>query len=90
MAALRRGYAVVVQDTRGRFASEGRFDPFADEGRDGADTVAWLRGQRFCDSRVAMFGASYVGATQVLAAAAHPPGLVALAPFLTTARHGET
>lgn len=89
-SALRRGFAVAVQDTRGRYAAQGEFDPFRWEADDGADTIAWLRGQSFCDGRVAMFGGSYVGATQVLAAAAHPEGLVAVSPHLTTARHGET
>lgn len=89
-SALRRGYGVMVQDTRGRYASGGDFDPFVHEGKDGADTVAWLRAQDFCDGRVAMFGGSYVGATQVLAAAEHPDGLVAISPHLTTARHGNT
>ncbi|MCD7060620.1 CocE/NonD family hydrolase [Pelagibacterium xiamenense] len=89
-SALRRGFAVMVQDTRGRYAAGGTFDPFTWEEEDGADTIAWLRAQSFCDGQVAMFGASYVGATQVLAAAAHPEGLVAISPQLTTARHGET
>lgn len=89
-AALRRGYAVVVQDTRGRYGSDGDFVPFANEAQDGADTIAWIREQAFCDGRVGMFGASYVGATQVLAATQNPDGLVAIAPQLTTARHGET
>ena len=71
-SALRRGYAIVVQDTRGRYASDGDFTPFAHEARDGADTIAWLRDQPFCDGRVGMFGASYVGATQILAATTHP------------------
>ncbi len=89
-SALRRGFAVVIQDTRGRYAAQGDFDPFTWEADDGADTIGWLRAQPFCDGRIAMFGASYVGATQVLAAAAHPEGLVAISPQLTTARHGET
>lgn len=89
-AALRRGYAVVVQDTRGRFGSDGGFTPFENEAHDGVDTIAWLRRQSFCDGRVGMFGASYVGATQVLAASEDPDGLVAIAPHLTTARHGDT
>ncbi len=89
-AALRRGYAVVVQDTRGRYASDGNFDPFHHEQDDGHDTIAWLRKQPFCNGSVAMFGASYVGATQVLALLGSPEGLVATAPNLTTARHGET
>jgi putative CocE/NonD family hydrolase len=90
LAALRRGYAIVVQDTRGRFASDGTFTPFANEAEDGTDTIAWLRQQSVCNGQVMMFGGSYVGATQVLAAAAHPTGLTAVSPFLTTARHGDT
>lgn len=88
--AIRRGFAVMVQDTRGRYGSDGLFNPFVHEAEDGADTVAWLRAQDFCDGRVAMFGASYVGATQVLAAAMDPEGLIAISPDLTTGRHGET
>ncbi|WP_027997257.1 CocE/NonD family hydrolase [Sinorhizobium arboris] len=88
--ALRRGYAVVVQDTRGRYSSEGDFIPFRAEASDGADTISWLRMQPFCNGSVAMFGASYVGATQILALAEDPAGLKAIAPQLTTARHGET
>ncbi|GLQ56215.1 CocE/NonD family hydrolase [Devosia nitrariae] len=89
-AALRRGYAIVVQDTRGRYGSDGEFVPFSRETEDGADTIAWLREQDFCNGQVVMFGASYVGATQVLAASGNPKGLVAVSPHLTTARHGET
>ncbi len=88
--ALRRGYAVVVQDTRGRYGSEGDFTPFQAEASDGADTIDWLCMQPFCNGSVAMFGASYVGATQILALSENPEGLKAIAPQLTTARHGET
>jgi putative CocE/NonD family hydrolase len=88
--ALRRGYAIAVQDTRGRYQSGGDFLPFAFEGHDSADTIDWLRSQQFCNGKVAMFGASYVGATQVLALSENPQGLKAIAPQLTTARHGET
>lgn len=90
MAALRRGYAVVVQDTRGRYGSDGHFTPFAHEASDGVDTIGWLRQQTFCNGQVMMFGGSYVGATQVLAAASAPEGLIAISPHLTTARHGAT
>jgi putative CocE/NonD family hydrolase len=89
-AALRRGYAVVVQDTRGRNLSDGDFDPFVSEGQDGIDTIAWLQDQSFCNGDVAMFGPSYVGATQVLAAIGNPPGLRAIAPLISTGRHDET
>ncbi|KRB54494.1 esterase [Rhizobium sp. Root708] len=88
--ALRRGYAIAVQDTRGRYQSSGEFVPFEFEGRDGADTIEWLRSQPFCNGKVAMFGASYVGATQVLALSENPTGLSAIAPQLTTARHDDT
>lgn len=89
-AALRRGYAIAIQDTRGRYQSDGEFVPFEFEGRDGADTIEWLRRQPFCNGKIGMFGASYVGATQVLALSENPAGLKAIAPQLTTARHGET
>jgi uncharacterized protein len=81
--ALDAGYAVVVQDTRGRFASEGSFDPYVHEALDGVDTIAWCAGLPFSDGRVGMVGASYFGATQLLAAAAAPPALRAIAPTVT-------
>ena len=77
-------YAVVIQDTRGRFDSEGEFAPFRSERRDGEDTVRWLTEQSWCDGRVGMVGASYHGATQWMAASAAPPGLRAIAPGFTS------
>ena len=71
--AAQAGYAVVVQDTRGRFASEGEFNPFFDEAADGADAVAWAASQPWSTGQVGMTGGSYFGATQWLAASqAHP------------------
>ncbi|GAA4970958.1 CocE/NonD family hydrolase [Kineococcus glutinatus] len=84
LRALEAGFAVVVQDTRGRYRSAGAFDPFRHEAGDGADTIAWIRRQPWSDGRVAMYGASYIGATQLLAASAAPEGLHALAPQLTS------
>ena len=78
--ATERGYRVVVQDVRGRGSSEGEFEPFVNEEADGADSVAWVAEQRWCDGRVVMAGMSYVGATQWLAAAAAPPALRASLP----------
>lgn len=85
MQAVRAGYAVVVQDVRGRYASEGDFAPFADDGGDGADTIAWVRAQPWCSGAVGMFGASYYGATQWRAAAAAGDALGAIAPGVTSA-----
>jgi uncharacterized protein len=84
-----RGYVVVVQDTRGRFGSEGEFYPFRDEGADGYDTVEWAAALPFSDGRVGMYGASYVGATQLLAALEKPPHLAAIAPTVTASEYYE-
>ena len=75
-----RGYLVVVQDVRGRGASEGTFEPFLHEAEDGYDTVEWVASLPECSGRVAMYGFSYVGATQLLAASARPPHLTCIIP----------
>jgi uncharacterized protein len=87
--AVAAGYAVVVQDVRGRYASDGAFEPFAHEAADGAATIAWLAGQPFCDGRVATYGGSYVGATQLLAAVERAPALRAMLPHVTSADYFE-
>jgi putative CocE/NonD family hydrolase len=84
LRAVQAGYVVVVQDTRGRFASEGSFRPFLDEAQDGADTITWAAAQPWSTGTVGMFGGSYLGATQWTAASQAPPALKAMAPFLTT------
>jgi len=89
LRAARRGYAVVLQDCRGRFTSDGDFTPFRDEGRDGAATVAWCAAQSWSDGRVGMWGMSYYGATQLLAAVEAPTALVAIAPVMTPSRYDE-
>jgi putative CocE/NonD family hydrolase len=90
MRTVQAGYAVVTQDTRGRFASEGEFNPFFDEAADGADTVAWVAEQPWCSGQVGMAGGSYFGATQWLAASEAPPALKAIAPFVTTDQYYES
>jgi predicted acyl esterase len=83
------GYVVVLQDTRGRYDSEGEFYPFRSEGRDGFDTVEWAATLPYSNGKVGMFGGSYVGATQMLAAAAHPPHLAAIFPYVTASEYYE-
>ena len=83
LQAARRGYVVIVQDTRGRFASEGEFRPFEAEAEDGVDTIAWAAGLPYADGQVGMFGASYFGFTQWSAAVHGPPALKAMVPFIT-------
>jgi putative CocE/NonD family hydrolase len=81
-AANERGYAVVVQDVRGRYESDGDFDPYRQEGRDGHDTVEWLAGQSWCNGRVAGSGLSYPGAAQWLTAVEAPPHLTCIFPAM--------
>ena len=83
------GYAVVVQDCRGTWASEGEFSPYFQEAEDGADAIAWAAAQPWCTGVVGMMGASYYGATQWLAASLAPPALKAIAPFITTDQYYE-
>jgi putative CocE/NonD family hydrolase len=77
------GYNVVIQDVRGRGDSEGDFYPFRNEGRDGAETIRWLCTRTESNGRVGMYGFSYQGITQLLAAAEQPAGLVCIAPAQT-------
>lgn len=81
--AARRGYVVVVQDTRGTNASDGDWYPFLPETEDGIDTVAWAAGLPSSNGQVGMFGASYFGHTQWRAALGAPPALQAMVPFIT-------
>jgi putative CocE/NonD family hydrolase len=81
----RRGYHLAIQDVRGRGGSEGAFYPFRNEGSDGAETIAWLREHAACNGRIGMYGFSYQGATQLLAAAEEPEGLQCIAPHMTAA-----
>jgi len=83
--AARRGYVVIVQDTRGCGASDGDWYPFRAEADDGVDTIAWAADLPFSDGQVGMYGASYFGYTQWSAAVHQPPALKAMVPFITWA-----
>lgn len=83
----RHGYVVVVQDTRGRFSSDGEFYPFLNEMEDGYDTVEWAARLPGANGDVGMFGFSYVGATQLLAAVTGPPSLASIAPAFTASQY---
>src|SRR5438552_3160823 len=83
------GYVVIRQDVRGRFDSEGEFYPFRHEAEDGYDAVEWAAALPYSNGQVGMWGGSYVGATQMLAASAHPPHLVAIFPYVTASEYYE-
>jgi len=82
------GLAVVAQNVRGRYGSEGRNRVFTTDGdgdlKDGYDTLAWIVGQAWSDGKVAMSGASALGITQYMAASASPPGLVLVSAEVAT------
>jgi hypothetical protein len=84
-----RGYVVIIQDVRGRYASEGEWYPFKHESDDGYDSVEWAAALPYSDGRVGMFGGSYVGATQMLTAIAHPPHLAGICPVVTASNYHD-
>jgi putative CocE/NonD family hydrolase len=84
-----RGYVVVEQDVRGRFASEGEWYAFKNESQDGYDTVEWAAALPYSNGKVGMFGGSYVGATQYLAAIAKPPHLAGICPTVTASNYHD-
>ena len=77
------GYIVVVQDTRGRYASDGEWYPFRHEAEDGYDSIEWAAKLPGANGRVGMYGFSYAGATQFLPATLRPPSLVTICPAMT-------
>src|SRR5579863_10110724 len=87
--AAARGYLVVVQDVRGRYTSEGEWYPFKHETDDGYDTIEWAAALPNSNGKVGMFGGSYVGATQMLAAIGHPPHLAGICPVVTASNYHE-
>jgi putative CocE/NonD family hydrolase len=87
--SAQRGYNVFIVDCRGRFASDGTFTCFADEARDGYDTIEWAAHQPWADGQVGTFGASYVGATQWLAATQVPPSLKVMVPSITASDYHD-
>jgi uncharacterized protein len=89
LKAAARGYVVVEQDVRGRFASEGEWYPFKNESQDGYDTVEWAAALPYANGKVGMFGGSYVGATQFLAAIARPPHLAGICPTVTASNYHD-
>lgn len=80
---VQNGYVVIIQDVRGRYASEGDFSPFENEAEDGYDTVEWAASLPYSSGKVGMFGLSYYGFTQLLAAVEKPPHLYTIFPAMT-------
>jgi putative CocE/NonD family hydrolase len=84
-----RGYVLIIQDVRGRYTSEGEWYPFRHEQADGYDSVEWAASLPYSNGKVGMMGASYVGATQMLAAISTPPHLAGIAPEVTASNYHD-
>ena len=82
--AVEEGFALVVQDVRGRHSAQGEFHPYFQEIEDGYDSVEWCASQPWCTGDVGMIGASYAGINQLLAAIARPPHLRCIVPMLAS------
>ena len=72
------GYVHVIQDCRGRYASQGVFSKYLNEAEDGEDTIAWLAAQPWCNGQIATMGLSYGAHAQTALAATSPPALAAM------------
>ncbi len=84
-----RGYAVVIEDVRGRYKSEGRWRPIRDDGPDGAALLRWIGKQPWSNGKVGSMGTSYGGATQHAMALANAPHLAAMVPVDAMSNYGR-
>jgi len=80
---VEHGYAVMVQDVRGRYRSQGVFRPLEQEPADGDDTLNWIARQPWSNGKVGMLGGSYVGIVQWKVAALNNPHLKAIFPVVS-------
>lgn len=88
LEAAARGYAVVIQDDRGRFKSEGTWR-FGDEGKDAYDTVEWAAAQEWSDGNVGLYGNCGLGYAPWFGAIEQPPHLKAIFSYVSTANFYE-
>jgi len=87
--AAARGYVVIIQDSRGRYGSEGEWYPFKYDAQDGYDTIEWAAALPYSNGKVGMFGGSGEGISQMQAAIAQPPHLAGLFPFITASNYHD-
>jgi len=81
----KHGYACVIQDVRGKWDSEGSWQPFINEANDGYDTLNWIADQSWCNGNIGMTGESYYGYTQWAVAPLNHPNLKCIVPGNTAA-----
>ena len=83
LKAAKQGYIVVLVDVRGRLRSEGEFEAYRNEKKDGYDVIEWVAHQSYCNGKVGTYGGSYPGIVQWQAMSEAPPHLMAAAPEMT-------
>ncbi len=89
LKAAAHGFVAIIQDVRGRYTSDGEWYTFKHESDDGYDTIEWAAALPYSNGKVGMWGGSYVGATQMLAAVAHPPHLSGICPVVTASNYHD-
>lgn len=87
LVAAQRGYAVVVQEARGRGGSEGTWQPYGSEGGDAYDTVEWAASRPWSDGNIGLYGACALGWTAIQGAAEAPPHLKAVFAYMTATNY---
>jgi len=87
LVAAQRGYAVVVQEARGRAGSEGTWRPYGDEGRDAYDTVEWAAAQPWSDGNVGLYGSCALGYPAIQGAVEAPPHLKAVFAYMVASNY---
>jgi uncharacterized protein len=83
LKAAKAGYLVFLVDVRGRYTSEGKFEAYKNEKRDGYDVIEWVGHSQYCDGNVGTYGRSYPGYVQWLALSQGPPSLKTAVPEMT-------
>lgn len=83
LKAAKQGYVVFLVDVRGRLRSEGEFEAYRNEKKDGYDVIEWVAQQPYCNGKIGTYGGSYPGIVQWQAMSEVPPHLVAAAPEMT-------
>ena len=86
---VQQGYIVAIQDARGRYESEGQYRVRYSDRKDGYDTVDWLVDQPWANGKVATFGCSYLGETQITLGAEKHPNHVAMMPMASGAAYNN-
>ena len=84
-----RGYAVIMQDVRGRYKSGGKWRPLKDDGPDGAALLKWITQQPWSNGKIGTVGTSYAGATQHAIGITNAPGLAAMVPVDAMSNAGQ-